>query len=57
VAFVREEHVRHRDALRLHHLHDLITLGLFDARIVRALPDQERLLDLIGAGERAPLVE
>ena len=39
----------------LHRLHDLIGLGLLHARVVGALPDQQRLLDRVDVRERRTL--
>ena len=45
VALVRVEHVLDGDALVRHAERDLVRLGLLDARVVRALADQQRRLD------------
>src|SRR6185295_17718011 len=55
VALFRIQHVGHGQVLVLHRLHDLIRLGLLDARIIRALRDQQRLLDVRDEGERRTL--
>src|SRR5690606_28098778 len=57
VAFVGEQHVRHRDVVGGHRLDDLVGLVLLDPRIVGALADQQRLADPVGAGQRRTLGE
>src|SRR5512139_1603353 len=52
VPLVRVEDVGDRQALRLHGRHDLLRLGLLHARVVGALPDEQRGLDLVGREER-----
>ena len=54
VPFVVEEHVRYRDILGIHRLDDLIRLQLLHARIVGALGDQQRTLDLVHERQRRP---
>ena len=50
--FVGEQYVGHRDLLLLHRLNDLVGLTLFYARVVRALSNQERLLDSLYERQR-----
>ena len=52
VAFVGEQHVGDRDVLGFHRVDDLVAFGLFDAWVVGALADQQRLADLVDVGER-----
>jgi len=52
VALVRVEHILHRNALVGHREGDLVGLGLFYARVVRALADEERRFDLIHVEQR-----
>src|SRR5258706_8665282 len=57
VPLVGVEHVRHRAAVLLDGGDDLLRLGLLDARVVRALADQERDLDLVRGEERRRIVD
>ena len=52
VALVLEEQVLVVDALRLHRVDDLLGLRLLHARVVRALRDQHRDLDLVDLRQR-----
>lgn len=52
VAFVGEQHVGDRNVLGFHRVDDLVAFGLFDAWVVGALADQQRLADLVDMGER-----
>ncbi len=52
MTFVREQYVGYWNTFLLHRIDDLIGLGLIDAWIVGALPDQQRLGDITGFVER-----
>ena len=52
VALVGVDDVLHRLARLAHRRDDLLALGLLDARIVRALADQQRRLDPVGLEQR-----
>ena len=52
VPLVRVEDVGHAAAVLLDGGHDLLRLGLLHARVVGALADEERDLDLVGREER-----
>ena len=52
VAFIRIVHISHGDAVLLHCGDDLLSLGGFDAHVVRTLPDQQGLYNLSCASER-----
>ena len=47
MAFVRIHDVGHAAAVLLDGSHDLLGLGLFHARIIRALPNQQRANDFV----------
>ncbi len=52
VAFVQIEYIAYRFAIFVHGGHDLLTLLLFDARIIGALPDEQGGLNALGISER-----
>ena len=57
MALVGEDDVRHGNATLVHRRHDLIALRHLDPRIVRTLPDEQRLRDAVDVRERRDLVE